>query len=131
MMHCGVHLSQKNDGGWILDRSSASPSTRFRRMATLRSSPSPSDANAELCLDQLNGESHHAAKLSHLQSILPKGEREVLKEINKFTRELYGQRNVTLEIHNLYAEKDEDVVAVAWSDAALANRLIWAAPAAC
>ena len=65
---------------------------------------------------------HHAAKLSHLQSILPKGEREVLKEINKFTRELYGQRNVTLEMHNLHAEQDNDIVAVAWSDAALANR---------
>ena len=128
MMHCGVHLSQKNDGGWILDQKEFCES--LNQVQEDGHAKELTESERRQCRAVLGSAQwrvyqtapHHAAKLSHLQSILPKGEREVLKEINKFTRELYGQRNVTLEMHNLYAEKDEDVVAVAWSDAALANR---------
>ena len=66
---------------------------------------------------------HHAAKLSHLQSLLPKADRQIIAEINKFVRELYGQRDIGLNIYDLQAEDPNDLVAVAWSDAALANRV--------
>ena len=38
-------------------------------------------------------------------------------------RELYGQRDIGLNIYDLQAEDPNDLVAVAWSDAALANRV--------
>ena len=66
---------------------------------------------------------HHAAKLSHLQSVLPKADRKIIAEINKFVREIYGQRDLGLNIYDLQAQGPDDLVAVAWSDAALANRV--------
>ena len=66
---------------------------------------------------------HHAAKLSHLQSLLPKADRGIIADINKFVREIYGQRDVGLHTYNLRADRDEDLIAVGWSDAALANRV--------
>ena len=66
---------------------------------------------------------HHAAKLSHLQSLLPRGDRGTIDEVNRFVRELHGQKEVALRIHQLAAEEDDDLVAVAWSDASLANRV--------
>ena len=66
---------------------------------------------------------HHAAKLSHLQSLLPKADRGIIQDINKFVREIYGQRELGLNIYNLNASKDDDLVVIGWSDAALANRV--------
>lgn len=66
---------------------------------------------------------HHAAKLSHLQSLLPRGDRGTIDEINRFVREIYGQKEIGLRIHQLAAEDDDDLVAVAWSDASLTNRV--------
>ena len=65
----------------------------------------------------------HAAKLSHLQSLLPRGDRSTLKDINKFVRELYHQKDEKVSVYDLKAQADEDIVAVGWSDAALANRV--------
>ena len=64
----------------------------------------------------------HSAKLGHLQSIISKGDRSTIAEVNKLVREVHAQRDVGLVIHQLCAERDEDLVLVAWSDAALANR---------
>ena len=66
---------------------------------------------------------HHAAKLSHLQSILPKADRKIIAEVNKFVREIFGQKDIGLNIYDLQAQDPDDLVAVAWSDAALANRV--------
>ena len=66
---------------------------------------------------------HHSAKLSHLQSLLPRGDKSTIDEINRFVREIYGQKQIGLQIHQLAAEKIEDLVVVGWSDASLANRI--------
>ena len=95
MNHCGVHLSQKSDGGWILDQKEFCAS--LNPVQEDSNAKEISEAERRQCRAVLGSAQwrvyqtapHHAAKLSHLQSILPKGEREVLKEINKFTRELY------------------------------------------
>ena len=58
----------------------------------------------------------HAARLSHLQSILPKGDRTTLKDINKFVREIYGLKQLGLVVYDLKAESDEDLTLVGWSD---------------
>ena len=65
----------------------------------------------------------HCSKLSHLQSLLPRGDRSTLKDINKFVRELYNQKDEKISVYDLKAQADEDIVAVGWSDAALANRV--------
>ena len=53
--------------------------------------------NAEQFLEQLNGDvipdwTQHSDKLSHLQSVLPRGDRQTLKDINKFVRKHYRQK---------------------------------------
>ena len=63
----------------------------------------------------------HAAKLSHLQSLLPRGDRTTLKDINKFVREIYHQKDEKVSVYDLRAENDEGILG--WSDAALANRV--------
>eukprot|EP00435_Cladocopium_sp_Y103_P036725 s1261_g9.t1 len=65
----------------------------------------------------------HAAKLSHLQSLLPRGDRTTLKDVNKFVREIYHLKDEKVSVYDLKAENDSDIIAVGWSDAALANRV--------
>ena len=36
---------------------------------------------------------------------------------------MYHQQDVTLEVHDLQADHDDDFVVISWSDAALANRV--------
>ena len=64
----------------------------------------------------------HSSKLSHLQSMLPKGDRNTLKDINRFVKEIYSQKELGITVYDLKATCDEDIVAVGWSDAALANQ---------
>ena len=63
----------------------------------------------------------HAAKLSWLQSALPKGNLDVVKEINKLCREVY-QRSLSIGVEQLGAELDEELIMVTWTDAAVGNR---------
>ena len=65
----------------------------------------------------------HSAKLSHLQSALPRGDRQALKDINKFVRELYHLKDEKVIVYDFKAQYDEDIVAVGCSGAALANRV--------
>eukprot|EP00435_Cladocopium_sp_Y103_P003900 s7331_g1.t1 len=125
--HCGVQLSQKSNGNWILSqREFCEGLNQVEEDGQGKDLTSNEIRQCRAVLGSAQWRvyqtaPHHAAKLSHLQSLLPKGDRDTLKEINKFVRELYGQRDVTLEMHDLQAECDEDLVAVGWSDAALAN----------
>ena len=64
----------------------------------------------------------HAAKLGYFQSMLTKGDRSMLEGINKMVREVHAQKELGLHVYQLNAERDSDLVLVAWSDAALANR---------
>ena len=43
----------------------------------------------------------HCSKLSHLQSLLPRGDRSTLKDINKFVRELYNQKDEKISVYDL------------------------------
>ena len=65
----------------------------------------------------------HAAKVSHRQSPLPRGDRTTLKDINKFVREIYHLKDEKISVYDLKAEDDSDISAVGWSDAAIANRV--------
>ncbi|CAJ1435004.1 unnamed protein product [Effrenium voratum] len=99
MMHCGVQLQQLPDGGWLLDqeeyRLGLSQVTRDGTGKELTENER-SQARAVLGAAQWRAYQsgpQHAAKLSHLQSVLPKGDSTVLGEINKLVREVYGQKD--------------------------------------
>ena len=65
----------------------------------------------------------HCSKLSHLQSMVARGDRSTLKDINKFVREIYNQADTKVTVFNLHANDDDEIVLIGWSDAALANRV--------
>ena len=65
----------------------------------------------------------HCAKLSHLQSMIARGDRSTLKDINKFVRETYNQANTNVSVFNLHAIEDDEIVLIGWLEAALANRV--------
>ena len=62
------------------------------------------------------------SKVGHLQSLLSKADRSIIPEVNRLVREVRGQKEVGMTVHQLCAESDDDLALVAWSDAALANR---------
>eukprot|EP00435_Cladocopium_sp_Y103_P026888 s2772_g6.t1 len=64
----------------------------------------------------------HSAKLSCLQSALPRGSKDVLHQINKLCRECHAQRFQSIAIKNLGIHRDEDVAFACWTDAAVGNR---------
>ena len=129
MNHCGVHMRLTEDGGWRLDQEEFCEG--INQVAENGKSKDLTEEERRQCRAVLGSAQwrvyqtapHHAAKLSHLQSSLPRGDRETLREINRFTRELYSQKDVHLQTFDLGAENDDDIVAVGWSDAALANRV--------
>lgn len=42
---------------------------------------------------------------------------------NKFVREIYHLKDEKISVYDLKAEDDSDIIAVGWSDAAIANRV--------
>ncbi|CAK9003098.1 Gag-Pol polyprotein, partial [Durusdinium trenchii] len=64
----------------------------------------------------------HGAKLSQLQSRITKADGQTLAEANKLVREIYNDRMLSPKTQVLECSPDE-VEFVAWSDAALANRV--------
>ena len=45
------------------------------------------------------------------------------KDNNKFVREIYHLKDEKISVYDLKAEDDADIIAVGWSDAAIANRV--------
>ena len=66
----------------------------------------------------------HAARLSMLQSMLPRQQdsKDVLIQINKLVREVFAQRGLSIKVQQLNATSDNELVMIGWSDAAVANR---------
>ena len=64
----------------------------------------------------------HLAKLSWLQSALPRGGKDVLQQINKLCREVYAQRFVSVATKQLGADKDDQIGFACWTDAAVGNQ---------
>lgn len=64
----------------------------------------------------------HLAKLSYLQSALPRGGKDVLQQINKLCREVHAQRFLSVATKQLGAERDDQIGFACWTDAAVGNR---------
>ena len=128
MMHCGVRMTELPGGGWHLDQEEYCAGLSEVKADGSTKELTPTER--QQCRAILGAAQWrvyqtgpaHAARLSHLQSLLPKADRNIITDINKFARELYHQRTIGLDMVNLKAEKDEDRVVIGWSDAALANR---------
>ena len=129
MTHCGVWLEQDANNTWHVSQS---------EFCEGLNQVTEDGAGKELTKNELHqcrailgaaqwrcyqSAPQHAARLSHLQSLLPKGDRNTLKDVNRFVRELYHQKNEKISVFDLHGQEDEDLVAVGWSDAALANRV--------
>ena len=126
--HCGINLMQKNDYGFILDH------TQYcEELKQVELGPNDKEMNSSImsqCRAVLGAVQwrvqqtglQHAAKLSWLQSALPKGNLDVVKEINKLCREVYQQRSLSIGVEQLGAEADEELIMVTWTDAAVGNR---------
>lgn len=129
MTHCGVHMVQSSDGSWSLTQAEfCSGINQVQRSGKGKDLTEDERHQCRAVLGAAQWRVYqtgpqHAAKLSHLQSVLPRGSSDVVNDINKFVREIHGQRDLGIKIHQLAATSDDDLVIVAWSDASLANRV--------
>ena len=98
MMHCGVHLEQDLHGNWHLSQEEFCQGiNQIEEDGTTKELTTNERHQCRAVLGAAQWRCYqtgpqHSAKLSHLQSLLPRGDRQTLKDINKFVRELYHQK---------------------------------------
>ena len=93
MVHCGVWMSQDEKNTWHLSQSEFCEG--LNQVTEDGHGKELTKNELHQCRAVLGAAQWrcyqtgpHAAKLSHLQSMLPRGDRNILKDINKFVREL-------------------------------------------
>ena len=126
--HCGVNMEQSIHGHWHLTQEAFCQ--EINQVTEDGLTKDLTEHERHQCRAVLGAAQwrcyqsgpQHSSKLSHLQSMLPKGDRNTLKDINRFVKEIYSQKELGVTVYDLKATSDEDIVAVGWSDAALANR---------
>ncbi len=127
-LHCGVTIKQQQDYGFQLDH--AEFCTELKQVTVDSHEPGiteseRSQSRALLGSIQwrvLQTAPQHAAKLSWLQSALPRGDKETVNQVNKLCREVYASRHLSVGIKDLQACGPEDLCMVAWTDAGVGNR---------
>ena len=128
LVHCGVKLQQYPDHSWRLDQTEFCKDIMQIKAESNNKELSQGELHqARAVLGAVQWRVYqtgpqHAAKLGYFQSLLTKGDKSMLEGINKMVREVHAQKELGLHVYQLNAEKDSDLVLVAWSDAALANR---------
>ena len=126
--HCGVEVHQLPDFSFKLGHSSYCEELKqieIDKTSSHITDGERSQARALLGAAQWRVQQtapQHAAKLSMLQSSLPRGGKVVLTAINKLCREIYAQRHLSVATLHLGHEFPEDLVFVCWTDAAVGNR---------
>ncbi|CAK9012642.1 Retrovirus-related Pol polyprotein from transposon RE1 (Retro element 1) (AtRE1) [Includes: Protease RE1 [Durusdinium trenchii] len=128
--HCGVQLHQTPSKEIILDH--AKFCTGIQQISITTKDPkapaTPQEVEqlrAVLVAAQwrvVQSGPQHGAKLSQLQSRVTKADGQTLAEANKLVREIYNDRTLSPKTQVLECSPEE-VEFVAWSDAALANRV--------
>ena len=129
--HCGVMIREESDFSFNLDHSSFCESID---QVEFRSRPDHELLTGEE-LTQLRGAlgalqwrahqtaPHLSARLGQLQSEISKATVGTAKSTNRLIRECFNSRHLSTRINQLHVEDPTKVVFVAWSDAALANRI--------
>ena len=128
--HCGVQLHQTPSKEIILDH--AKFCTGIQQISITTKDPkAPATPQEVEQLRAVLGAAQwrvvqsgpqHGAKLSQLQSRITKADGQTLAEASKLVREIYNDRMLSPKTQVLECSPDE-VEFVAWSDAALANRV--------
>ena len=127
-LHCGVTIKQQPDYGFQLDHSEFC--TELKQVTMDSQEPGMTESEKSQCRALLGSiqwrvlqtAPHHAAKLSWLQSALPRGDKETVNQVNKLCREVFASRHLSVGIKDLQACGPEDLCMVAWTDAGVGNR---------
>jgi hypothetical protein len=130
-MHCGVRIREEPDFSFTLDHSSFCESIEAVTYTTKNehdklTADEVTQLRGVLGALQWRGQQtapHLMAKIGQLQSSVTKANLETVKAANKLVRECFQTRFLSTKINQLNLEDPKDVQFVAWSDAALANRM--------
>ena len=126
--HCGVNISQGADWSFTLDHHDFCEELMQITVETdvpEQTAKETSQARALLGAMQwraLQTAPQHSAKVSMLQSALPRGGKDVLHQINKLCREVHHQRFLSVSTRQLGASSVDDIGFVCFTDAAVGNR---------
>ena len=130
-LHCGVRIREEPDFSFSLDHSSFCEGIE----AITYTTKNDEDSITPDELTQLRGilgalqwrsqqtAPHLMAKIGQLQSAVTRANLGTLKAANKLARECFQTRFLSTRINQLQVDDPLDVNFVAWSDAALANRV--------
>jgi len=130
-MHCGVRIREEPDFSFTLDHSSFCESIEAVTYTTKNehdklTADEVTQLRGVLGALQWRGQQtapHLMAKIGQLQSSVTKANLGTVKAANKLVRECFQTRFLSTKINQLNLEDPKDVQFVAWSDAALANRM--------
>ena len=129
--HCGVKIKEECDFSYTLDHSAFCENIEQIQYKP-RADHEPLNAEE---MTQLRGAlgaiqwrahqsgPHLSARLGQLQSEISRATISTAKAANKLVRECFSSRHLSTRINQLQVDDPKQVVFVAWSDAALANRI--------
>ena len=126
--HCGVALEQNADFSFTFNHSNYVEQINQITINDKVDHISPEEmTQARAVLGAIQWRAiqtgpQHSAKLSWLQSALPRGSKDILHQINKLCRECHAQRFQSIAIKNLGIQRAEDIEFACWTDAAVGNR---------
>ena len=130
-VHCGVRIREEVDFSYSLDHSKYCEMIEQINCTTKNDHEKLTDDE----MSQLRGAlgalqwraqqtaPHLMAKLGQLQSAVPHANLSTIRAVNKLIRECFQTRHLSARINQLNIEDPAEVEFVAWSDAALANRI--------
>lgn len=130
-IHCGIRIREEPDFSFTVDHSAYSESIEQINYTTkTEHDPLTPDEMSQLrgALGALQWRAqqtgpHLMARLGQLQSSITKANIDTIKATNKLIRENFQHRYLSARINQIHVEDPRDVHFVAWSDAALANRI--------
>ncbi|CAK9061025.1 Retrovirus-related Pol polyprotein from transposon RE1 (Retro element 1) (AtRE1) [Includes: Protease RE1 [Durusdinium trenchii] len=130
-LHCGIRIREEPDSSFTLDHSAYCEAIEQITYTTKNEhEPLTKDEMSQLrgALGALQWRAqqtapHLMARLGQLQSSITKANIETIKATNKLIRENFQHRYLSARINQLGVEDPRSVHFVAWSDAALANRI--------
>lgn len=126
--HCGVGVTQLPDFSFQLQHDGYCEEVKQITIDLTSEQITPEErSQARAVLGAIQWRSlqtgpQHMSKVSQLQSMLPKGNKDVLTQINRLCREVYSQRYVSVGTKQLGAEDDRSIGFAVWTDAAVGNR---------
>ena len=126
--HCGINLTQNHDFSFTFDHHGYCEEIKQIEIDNSKAEITAAELNqARAVLGAVQWRTiqtgpQHMAKLSYLQSALPRGNKETLQQVNKLCREVHSQRFLSVGVKQIGANKDDEIGFVCFTDAAVGNR---------